>query len=70
VPHEVALITEKRLTGHVLLVGYGRLGQRIGEALFARGVPFVVAEQNPMGEHELALGMSRHVLDRYPDFAD
>ena len=35
-----------RLTGHVVLVGYGRVGRRIGEALTARGVPFVVAEQN------------------------
>ena len=29
-----------------MLVGYGRVGRRIGEALAARGVPFVVAEQN------------------------
>ena len=29
-----------------MLAGYGRVGQRIGEALLARGVPFVVAEQN------------------------
>ncbi|MEW6332258.1 MAG: YbaL family putative K(+) efflux transporter, partial [Pseudomonadota bacterium] len=35
-----------RLTGHVLLVGYGRVGRRVGEALTARGVPIVVAEQN------------------------
>jgi CPA2 family monovalent cation:H+ antiporter-2 len=35
-----------RLTGHVLLVGYGRVGRRIGEALTERGVPIVVAEQN------------------------
>jgi CPA2 family monovalent cation:H+ antiporter-2 len=35
-----------RLTGHVLLVGYGRVGRRLGEALSARGVPIVVAEQN------------------------
>lgn len=34
------------LTGHVLLVGYGRVGRRIGEALLARKVPIVVAEQN------------------------
>jgi CPA2 family monovalent cation:H+ antiporter-2 len=36
----------ERLTGHVLLVGYGRVGRRIGEALVARGLPIVVAEQN------------------------
>jgi len=34
------------LTGHVLLVGYGRVGRRIGTALRQRQVPFVVAEQN------------------------
>ncbi len=36
----------ERLTGHVLIVGYGRVGRRIGEALTERGVPIVVAEQN------------------------
>ncbi|HEX2465599.1 MAG TPA: cation:proton antiporter, partial [Thermoanaerobaculia bacterium] len=148
-----ATIDEKRLTGHVVVAGYGRVGQRIGEALLARGVPFVVAEQNReiverlrerglpavsgdaaepavliqahiararmlviatpdafaarailalartinprvesvvrthsdeeaellqrehadqvfMGEHELALGITRHVLDRYADSTD
>jgi CPA2 family monovalent cation:H+ antiporter-2 len=35
-----------RLTGHVVLVGYGRVGRRIGEALTARGVSIVVAEEN------------------------
>ena len=35
-----------QLTGHVVIVGYGRVGRRIGEALRARGVPFVVAEEN------------------------
>ncbi len=35
-----------RLTGHVLLVGYGRVGSRIGEALLHRRVPIVVAEEN------------------------
>ncbi len=35
-----------RLTGHVLIVGYGRVGRRIGEALTERGIPIVVAEQN------------------------
>jgi len=34
------------LSGHVLLVGYGRVGRRIGEGLRARGVTIVVAEQN------------------------
>ncbi len=35
-----------RLTGHVLIVGYGRVGRRIGEALMLRNIPIVVAEQN------------------------
>ena len=35
-----------RLTGQVVLVGYGRLGRRIGEALTAKGISFVVAEEN------------------------
>ncbi len=34
------------LTGHVVIVGYGRVGRRIAEALAARGVRFVVAEEN------------------------
>ena len=34
------------ITGHVVLVGYGRVGRRIGEALATHGLPFVVAEQN------------------------
>jgi CPA2 family monovalent cation:H+ antiporter-2 len=36
----------KRLTGHVVIVGYGRVGRRIGEALTAHGIAIVVAEQN------------------------
>jgi CPA2 family monovalent cation:H+ antiporter-2 len=36
----------KRLTGQVVLVGYGRVGRRIGEALTAQSIPFVVAEEN------------------------
>jgi CPA2 family monovalent cation:H+ antiporter-2 len=36
----------KRLTGHVVIVGYGRVGRRIGEALVAHGISIVVAEQN------------------------
>jgi CPA2 family monovalent cation:H+ antiporter-2 len=35
-----------RLTGQVVLVGYGRVGRRIGEALTKNGIPFVVAEEN------------------------
>ena len=36
----------ERLTDHVLLVGYGRVGGRIGYALQERGIPFVVVEWN------------------------
>jgi CPA2 family monovalent cation:H+ antiporter-2 len=35
-----------RLTGQVVIVGYGRVGRRIGEALSANGISFVVAEAN------------------------
>jgi CPA2 family monovalent cation:H+ antiporter-2 len=35
-----------RLTGQVVLVGYGRVGRRIGEALAASGILFLVAEEN------------------------
>ena len=27
-------------------MGFGRVGRRIGDSLLARGIPFVVAEQN------------------------
>jgi CPA2 family monovalent cation:H+ antiporter-2 len=39
-------VEEKFLSGQVVLVGYGRVGRRIGEALSASSIPFVVAEQN------------------------
>jgi CPA2 family monovalent cation:H+ antiporter-2 len=35
-----------RLTGQVVLAGYGRVGRRIGEALTENGIPFAVAEEN------------------------
>ncbi len=37
---------ERYLSGQVVIVGYGRVGRRIGDALGALGVPYVVAEQN------------------------
>ena len=37
---------DTRLEGHVVLVGYGRVGQRIGAALGECEIPFVVVEQN------------------------
>lgn len=39
-------VDEARLTGQVVLVGYGRVGRRIAEALLEKGIPFVVAEQS------------------------
>ncbi len=36
----------KYLEGQVVLVGFGRVGRRIASALDARGVPYVVAEEN------------------------
>ena len=34
------------LEGQVVLVGYGRVGRRIADGLQARGIPYVVVEQN------------------------
>jgi len=49
-------VGEAELTGHVVLVGYGRVGKRIGEALAANRVRFVVAEQN----REVVEGLREH----------
>ncbi|MGE5491787.1 MAG: YbaL family putative K(+) efflux transporter [Actinomycetota bacterium] len=44
---ELPMTTDQSLlTGHVVLVGYGRVGQRIAQILTERGIPYVVAEQN------------------------
>jgi K+:H+ antiporter len=34
------------LTGHVAIVGYGRVGRRIAAALLERNIPYTIAEQN------------------------
>ncbi|HET7792528.1 MAG TPA: YbaL family putative K(+) efflux transporter [Rhizobacter sp.] len=39
-------VHESFLSGQVVLVGYGRVGRRIAQALEAQGVPYVVAEQH------------------------
>jgi CPA2 family monovalent cation:H+ antiporter-2 len=41
-----ASVDERCLCGQVVLVGYGRVGRRIGETLAERDIPFVVIEQN------------------------
>ncbi|MDI5983279.1 YbaL family putative K(+) efflux transporter [Halomonas sp. M4R5S39] len=44
---ELPASTEERyLEGQVVLVGYGRVGQQIGEALRGHAIPFVVVEHN------------------------
>jgi CPA2 family monovalent cation:H+ antiporter-2 len=44
---------ENYLSGQVVLVGYGRVGRRIAQALSAQGIPYVVAEQNRERVREL-----------------
>ena len=39
-------VDQSRLTGQIVLVGYGRVGRRIAEALDKQGISYVVAEQN------------------------
>jgi CPA2 family monovalent cation:H+ antiporter-2 len=41
-----AATDEKYLFGQIVLVGYGRVGRRIGKTLAEQGIPYVVAEQN------------------------
>ena len=41
-----ASVDVETLTGHVVLVGYGRVGTRIGNAMSEQGIRYVVAEQN------------------------
>jgi len=44
---ELPMSTERKfLEKQVVLVGYGRVGERIADALARREIPFVVAEQN------------------------
>lgn len=39
-------VPQERLTGHTVLVGFGRVGHRLGEALVDEGRPLVVVESN------------------------
>lgn len=44
---ELPLSTDRKfLEGQVVLVGYGRVGRRIAQAMDARNIPYVVVEQN------------------------
>lgn len=44
---ELPMSTERKyLEGQIVLVGYGRVGKRIANALLASSIPFVVAEEN------------------------
>jgi CPA2 family monovalent cation:H+ antiporter-2 len=49
-------VTHERLTGQVVLVGYGRVGRRIAQELGRQGVHYVVAEQN----REVVEDLRRH----------
>lgn len=51
---ELPMSTERKyLEGQVVLVGYGRVGQRIANALSDQDIPYVVAEQNRERVQEL-----------------
>lgn len=41
-----ATVDAETLSGHVVLVGYGRVGSRIAQAMNERKIPYVVAELN------------------------
>ena len=44
---ELPMSTDRRyLANQVVIVGYGRVGRQVGEALREQGVPFVVADEN------------------------
>jgi CPA2 family monovalent cation:H+ antiporter-2 len=51
-------VDQELLRRHVVLIGYGRVGRRIADALAARGIPIVIAEQNRELVEELR---KRHV---------
>lgn len=48
-------VASSYVTSHVVIVGYGRVGGHIGEALAKQGIPLVVAEQN----REIVEGLRR-----------
>jgi monovalent cation:H+ antiporter-2, CPA2 family len=62
-----ATVNQDLLTRHVVLIGYGRVGRRIAEALAANGIPLVIAEQNRELVEELR---ERHVPAVFGDASD
>ena len=42
-----AAVSPESLSGHVVLLGFGRVGSAVGEALEAFGIPFAVVEVDP-----------------------
>jgi CPA2 family monovalent cation:H+ antiporter-2 len=57
-----ASVDVETLTGHVVLVGYGRVGTRIAEAMSERGIRFVVVEINREAVEELRRRRTHAVL--------
>ena len=56
----------KYLANQVVLVGYGRVGRRIANALHAHGIPFVVADENrEVVERLRAEGQARSSVTRW-----
>ncbi|PTR06353.1 Kef-type potassium/proton antiporter (CPA2 family) [Nitrosospira sp. Nsp5] len=49
-------VASSYVTNHVVLVGYGRVGRHIGEALIEQGLALVVADQN----REMVEGLRKH----------
>ncbi|MEO7558767.1 MAG: YbaL family putative K(+) efflux transporter [Nitrosospira sp.] len=49
-------VASSYVTNHVVLVGYGRVGRHIGEALVEQGLALVVADQN----REMVEGLRKH----------
>ncbi len=61
------LKTETRdMQGHVVLAGYGRMGQLIAEYLAHENIPFVALDTNP---REVSIGRKRHQPVYYGDAA-
>ena len=44
----------EKMTGHVIICGYGRIGQMLAEELHAGGMEFVIIELDPARLNEAA----------------